>query len=252
MGRTLALLEPLLRKLEDLPAESLAAFKLPYNLGSPTPSIHQRIIKKVYGREAGMEVILALQEAPAFALPVVVNRLRQKDQEWRRGQTEFSKMWRDVDTRNFYKSLDHQGITFKANDKKAITTKALVAQLEQRKGNIFEESADLSEGVAHLLFSFEQTDVIQDAIKLCFGVLERQPFIYNKAERRSIGRLLVSLIPRILSKDFECSIQVSENTFLKGIWDDENDTVVMKDAAVGESKENLTGMLHDIANMENH
>ncbi|KAI0267923.1 hypothetical protein BGY98DRAFT_938414 [Russula aff. rugulosa BPL654] len=38
--------------------------------------------------------------------------------------------WRQVDARNFYKSLDYMGINFKQNDKKTTTTKAFVVEIE--------------------------------------------------------------------------------------------------------------------------
>jgi paired amphipathic helix protein Sin3a len=202
MGRTLSLLGPLLQKLEEMPMEGGTGFRLPPDLGSPTPSIHQRIIKKVYGREAGLEIIQALNEAPTYALPVVLPRLRQKDEEWRRGQSEFNKMWRDVDTRNFYKSLDHQGITFKANDKKAITTKAFVAQIESARSLALERGVESSDFGYHLDFTFSDIDVVRDAMKLCFCALDRQSMLYNRFERRCIERFMRSLVPLILKKDF--------------------------------------------------
>jgi paired amphipathic helix protein Sin3a len=56
--------------------------------------------------------------------------LKQKDEEWRRAQRKWSRTGRGVDSKNFYKSLDHQGTSFKANDKKNIAAKHLVADFE--------------------------------------------------------------------------------------------------------------------------
>jgi len=46
-----------------------------------------------------------------------------EEEEWKRVQ-------REVDVRNYLKSFDHQGITFKAADEKAISTKAFVSQID--------------------------------------------------------------------------------------------------------------------------
>jgi hypothetical protein len=36
------------------------------------------VIKKIYGRDAGLDVIASLQETPAFAIPVVLQQLKQE------------------------------------------------------------------------------------------------------------------------------------------------------------------------------
>lgn len=44
------------------------------------------MIKKIYDRERGLEVIEAVFNNPAIALPIVMKRLKQKDEEWKRSQ----------------------------------------------------------------------------------------------------------------------------------------------------------------------
>ena len=131
--RTISMLEPINNKIVQLPNEERRLFKLKANLSGSGKSIHQQVIKKIYGREAGLEVIQAMQDSPLLAIPVVLTRLKQKEEEWKRAQREWNKVWREVDARNYLKSLDHQGITFKAADKKAISTKAFVSQIEAAK-----------------------------------------------------------------------------------------------------------------------
>lgn len=130
IARTIGVLDPLDRKSAQMSPEERAAWKLKPNFGGSGKAIHQRIIKKIYGREAGLEVIDAIQHSPGSAIPVVVPRLKQKEEEWKRAQREWNKVWREVDAHNYYKALDHQSITFKAADKKALTSKAFVSQIE--------------------------------------------------------------------------------------------------------------------------
>ena len=52
--------------------EERALFRLKPNFGGAGKAVHQRIIKKIYGREAGLEVLQAMQDTPALALPVVL------------------------------------------------------------------------------------------------------------------------------------------------------------------------------------
>lgn len=127
--RTIGVLEPLNHKIMGMGPEGRALFRIKPNFGGAGKVVHQHIIK-VYRREAGTEVLQAMQDSPALALPVVLSRLKQKEVEWKRVQRKWNKIWRAVDTVNYARSLDQQGIMFKTSDKEALTTKAFVAQIE--------------------------------------------------------------------------------------------------------------------------
>lgn len=86
-------------------------------------------IKKIYGNENGQQVITALHDNPVVAAPLVMSRLKQKDEEWKRALREWSRVWRDADRKNFYKSLDPQGVNLRVADKK-ISPKSLVSEIE--------------------------------------------------------------------------------------------------------------------------
>ena len=60
--------------------EERQAFRLKPGLGGQSKSIYQRVIKKVYGRDHGAEVINALHDNPCNAVLVVLTRLKQKDE----------------------------------------------------------------------------------------------------------------------------------------------------------------------------
>jgi paired amphipathic helix protein Sin3a len=111
--------------------EECSGLRLRLELGGQSRWIYVCTLKKVYGKDAGTEVHQALQDPLAVAVPVVLARLKQKDNEWRRAQREWSHTWRQMDARKFYKSLDHTGINFVQNDKKTImTTRAFVTEIE--------------------------------------------------------------------------------------------------------------------------
>ena len=200
--RTIALLEPLYVRLEDMTNEERALFKLNPDLGGPSKSIYHRIIKKVYGRDGGLEVLQALQECPSVAIPVVLSRLKQKDEEWRRAQREWSRTWREVDSKNFYKSLDHQGISFKANDKKNITAKHFVADIELIKSEQMEALEEEGKPYFHngmvqhqLEYAFHDTSVLLDSLKMVYSFLDRSQVQYSSQERRSVETFLREFIP---------------------------------------------------------
>ena len=178
--RTIGILEPLSHKIMAMNPEERTLFRLKPNFGGAGKAVHQRIIKKIYGREAGLEVLQAMQDTPALALPVVLTRLKQKESEWKRAQREWNKIWRAVDLANYARSLDHQGIISKIADKKALTSKAFVAQIEAimetqmaRRAALVDPLYARARPQHQLEYDIEDQDVLRDALKLAFAYLAR-------------------------------------------------------------------------------
>lgn len=94
-----------------------------------TPPACRRIIRKVYGDMAD-QVLEQLEQSPSTSIPVVIHRLRLKDEEWRRAQREHNRLWRELEYRNYYKALDRRGLTFKSNDKRMLNPRALITEIE--------------------------------------------------------------------------------------------------------------------------
>ncbi|KAM5541748.1 hypothetical protein V8D89_004477 [Ganoderma adspersum] len=200
--RTIQVLEPLNNKIAQLSPEERATFKLKPNLGGVGKAIHQRVIKKIYGRDLGIEVWGAMQEVPSTAIPVVLMRLKQKHDEWKRAQREWDKVWREVDARNYHKSLDHQSVTFKAADKKAITQKAFVTQIEAARDEQRMKRASLVDPLLartkprhQLEFVVEDTLVLQDSLKLVLSFLDRTQGQISLPDRKKIETFLRSFVP---------------------------------------------------------
>ena len=200
--RTIITLEPHNHKIAQMSPEDRSNYKLKPNLGGQWKAIHQRVIKKIYGREAGVEVITAMQETPALAIPVVLQRLKLKEEEWKRAQREWNKVWREVDARNYAKSLDHQAISFKMTDKKTITTKALVNQIETAREEQMAKRASLIDPLFartrpryQLEFLVDDESVLHDAIKLTISFLDRTQGQLNAMERKRIETFLRTFVP---------------------------------------------------------
>jgi hypothetical protein len=81
--KVIQLLEPIGQQLLSMTPADLANFRMPINLGGSSPSIHKRILKKIYGPAKGAEVAADLFRDPVAVLPTVLARLKQKDEEWR-------------------------------------------------------------------------------------------------------------------------------------------------------------------------
>ena len=201
--RTIAVLDPLEARIEEMSSEERAHFKLGPDLGGWSPAIYQKIIKRVYGRDAGQEVYRALQEYPGVAVPVVLARLKQKSEEWRRLQREWNRTWREIDAKNFYKALDHQGITFKANDKKNITAKYFVQDIEAIKAAQAAEREEKGEQEYsfgyQLEYELQDMDVLHDSLKLVYSFLDHSTSHYTSGERHGVEQFLRSFIPTLYS-----------------------------------------------------
>ena len=201
LKRTIAIIEPLNARIDDMTADERAAFRLPPDFGGSSKCLYHRVIKKIYGREAGLEVLQSLQDCPIVAIPVVLSRLKLKSYEWQRAQREWSRTWREVDAKNFYKSLDHQGISFKANDKKNITAKHFMTEIEAIKTEQIKARDQENQLSCHrtlgfqLEFSFHDTSILHDSLKLIYSFLDHSPLQYSPQERRSVEKFLRSFIP---------------------------------------------------------
>jgi paired amphipathic helix protein Sin3a len=208
--RTITILEPLAAKIAQLPLEERSAFKLKPNLGGSGKAVHARVIKKIYGREAGLDVLQAMQDAPALAIPVVLMRLKEKEEEWKRAQREWNKVWREVDARNASRALDHAGIACKAADKKALSAKALVAQIEAARDAQVSQRAALVDPlfararVRHqLAYEIADTGVVQDVVKMALSFLDRTQGQIGAPERRRVEGFLRTFVPLFFVLDQE-------------------------------------------------
>lgn len=65
----------------------------------------------------------------AGTIPVLLKRLKQKDQEWRRARAEMNKHWSEIMAKNHHRSFDHRSFYFRQHDKKYLSTKQLVADI---------------------------------------------------------------------------------------------------------------------------
>jgi histone deacetylase complex regulatory component SIN3 len=112
--------------------DELAKFRLSNTLGGTSETIHLRAVQRVYGDKA-KDFIDALKRNPAVAVPLVLKRLRAKDEEWREAKKALEKQWCEQIERNYLKSLDHCAVPFKQNDQKQLKAKSLINEIEEAK-----------------------------------------------------------------------------------------------------------------------
>ncbi|KAG0503340.1 hypothetical protein HPP92_003412 [Vanilla planifolia] len=119
-------LEELLEKLQDntIKPES------PFCIEEHFTSLNLRCIERLYG-DHGLDVMDVLRKNANLALPVILIRLKQKQEEWSRCRADFNKVWAEIYAKNYHKSLDHRSFYFKQQDTKSLSAKALLSEIKE-------------------------------------------------------------------------------------------------------------------------
>jgi len=97
-------------------------------------TIHRHAITRIYG-ESGQEMLDLMQRNPVVAIPVVVKRLKQKYKDFRAAREVLNRRWKELAEINYYKSIDHRSLTWRAVDKRATSTRTLAAEIKDRAIN---------------------------------------------------------------------------------------------------------------------
>uniref|UniRef100_A0A6Q2WVP8 Paired amphipathic helix protein Sin3b n=1 Tax=Esox lucius TaxID=8010 RepID=A0A6Q2WVP8_ESOLU len=204
---TIRVLESVQKKLSRLSPEDQDRFRLDDCLGGTSEVIQRRAVYRIYGDKAP-EIIEGLKRSPATAVPVVLKRLKAKEEEWREAQQGFNKIWREQYEKAYLKSLDHQGVNFKQNDMKALRSKSLLNEIESvyderqeqstEEGGVGQQGRDGSGGPAtsepHMVFTYEDKQILEDAASLIIYHVKRQPTIH-KDDKDHIKRIIQHFVP---------------------------------------------------------
>jgi len=190
---TIRVLEGVAKKLQRLSQEEVAKFRLDDCLGGASPTIHQRALRRIYGDKAA-DIIDGLKKNPSVAVPVVLRRLKAKEEEWREAQKGFNKIWREQNEKYYLKSLDHQGINFKPNDLKSLRSKSLFNEIESLYDERHEQPDDEAAQGPHLVLAYKDRSVLNDAADLLIHHVKRQTSIH-KDDKQRIKQLLRQFWP---------------------------------------------------------
>lgn len=195
---TIRVLEGVHKKMNRMTQEEIQKYKLDECMGGCSPTIHQRAIKRIYGDKAP-DIIEGLKRNPAVAVPVVLRRLKAKEEEWREAQKGFNKIWREQNEKYYLKSLDHQGINFKQNDVKALRSKSLFNEIETLYDERHEQGDDgngdgQGNNGPHLVLPYKDKSVLDDAANLLIHHVKRQTAVH-KEDKQRIKLLLKHFIP---------------------------------------------------------
>eukprot|EP01084_Bolivina_argentea_P274627 468144_1 len=97
-------------------------------------TVHLAAMARVYG-EHGAEMLELLRKNPAGCIPIVTKRLKQKLIEWQKVRNDLNRQWQEVVQDIYYKSLDRRSYFFKQQEKKRLSSKALIHHIKEVTAN---------------------------------------------------------------------------------------------------------------------
>ncbi|XP_023661955.1 paired amphipathic helix protein Sin3a-like isoform X1 [Paramormyrops kingsleyae] len=192
---TIRVLEAVQKKLSRMSAEEQAKFRLDNTMGGSSDVIHRKAVQRIYGDKAP-DIIDGLKKNPAVSVPIVLKRLKIKEEEWREAQRGFNKIWREQNEKYYLKSLDHQGINFKQNDTKVLRSKTLLNEIESIYDERQEQGSEENAG-PHLSLTYEDSQILEDAAALIIHHVKRQTGI-QKEDKYKIKQVVHHFIPDML------------------------------------------------------
>ncbi|XP_030042664.1 paired amphipathic helix protein Sin3a [Microcaecilia unicolor] len=196
---TIRVLETIQKKLSRLSAEEQAKFRLDNTLGGTSEVIHRKALQRIYADKAA-DIIDGLKKNPSIAVPIVLKRLKMKEEEWREAQRGFNKIWREQNEKYYLKSLDHQGINYKQNDTKLLRSKSLLNEIEsiydERQEQASEDNSSVPVG-PHMTLTYEDKQILDDAAGLIIHHVKRQTGI-QKEDKYKIKQIMYHFIPDLL------------------------------------------------------
>ena len=83
--KCIQLLEPIAQSMIAMTESEKELFQMPVALAGQSTSIFKRVCKKIYG-DKGTDVVNDLFRNPFQVVPIVLARMKQKDEEWRFSQ----------------------------------------------------------------------------------------------------------------------------------------------------------------------
>ncbi|GFW34881.1 paired amphipathic helix protein Sin3b [Trichonephila clavipes] len=188
----LQILEKVQKKISKMTAEEKSTFALDNYLGGTSLVLQRKALHRLYGDKTE-ELVEGLKRNPVVAVPIILKRLKVKEDEWKEKEKGFNEIWRSQIDQYYLKSLDHQGINFKQNDSKTFRPKGILNDLEMV---IAESKANPQQMEPHFTLEFKEVEVFLDAINLMLQYLKKLPGVHRD-DRRKIELVIRSFIPYI-------------------------------------------------------
>ena len=131
-----------------------------------------------------------LRRNPAGAIPIILKRLKEKDAEWKKVKTQLNKNWKEVLERNYHKSLDHRSFYFKQADKKAVSSKHMLADIRSRA----DTEREAGSGAPHLVMDHPDTGVHEDVANVMAYAVDK---LHSNNDKERVAGLWGSFVERM-------------------------------------------------------
>ena len=258
--RTIQLLEPIVAQINAMDPEDRAHYKLPPGLGGQSEAIWQRVIKKLYDRATGCKIVDDMFARPAKICPVILDRLKEKAEKWKQAQVnhpsngacmcveadvmekrEWEKVWREQTHKQYWKSLDHQGLSIKSENKRNFQPKALQTEIqaryeEQRRQKQIKPSARFPNYQMDLVFG--DIEVIQDT---CHMLLTYLRTLYQGSDQAKIESFLKSFLPTFFGLERDAFSARMADIYAGTPPNEEEEEAVTNDEAPSRGRRNANG-----------
>ncbi|KAJ1350558.1 Paired amphipathic helix protein Sin3b [Parelaphostrongylus tenuis] len=206
-------LELVRRRMERMTQPELDKFQLDERLGGSSPSLMLRAIKRIYGEHAS-KITEGIKRNPSITIPKVLDRMRDKEKEWREAQVAMNRIWREQNEKHMMRSLDHQTNALRNSDSKWIKAKSLLHHIEIMFDERQQKSEEgLCEDVGpHIVMLYpEDRSVLHDASNLIIHYVKRQSNIH-KEEKNKIKCILRRWVTEWFGVDDEDMSDGEENS----------------------------------------
>ncbi|KAI9489235.1 hypothetical protein BDB00DRAFT_844464 [Zychaea mexicana] len=178
---TIGLLQLIQDTLNSLSASQLSSYRPPKYLGGGTEMVYKPALTKIYDKKQVNEIIHMLHNSPAQTVPTVLKKLTSKVEEWKQKKIQADKNRKTSEIENFYKALDNRSNTFKQVDKKGLSIKSLVSEIEALSFEQHDNDTKHNRNSqAQLCYDFKDLDIINDVIRL-IEVFNKNRVIYSPA-----------------------------------------------------------------------
>ncbi|OLY77828.1 Transcriptional regulatory protein SIN3 [Smittium mucronatum] len=214
----------MINQIENMSEDEKSQVNLKTLLNGHSEALFRRALRKIYDSQRLPEILEAFNTHPLVAVTVILKRLKQKDEEWRKQRRVMIKVWREIDSKNFYKSLDHHGLTLKANDRKSLSAKVLISEIESiRLEQLKSNDSDMTSfnKLKHrfqLEYNFENSNIIADLINLVMAYVKKQNSSLSSSEKSEVEGFCDEFFCSFFGDFFE--IEKSKFSFQKLNTDD--------------------------------
>ncbi|CAF4001433.1 unnamed protein product [Rotaria sp. Silwood2] len=181
--------------MNSLTPEQLSNFQLDDQLGGQSTFTQRQAVQRIYGERAN-EIIDGLKRNPRVAVPIVLKRLKSKDEEWRESKKNFERFWKEQSEKYYLKSLDYMGINCKNSDGRIIRNRHLLNEIENIKEER-DQQLTTNNNQPHLVFCYEDLSILDDAASLIIFLVKRQ-MTFVKEDKQNIKKIIYQFLPDFL------------------------------------------------------